>query len=63
MPKVTRVQVLMDPDEAVRFQDYCKERGFKKSTLIVRLVREHLDRESFHPQQQLFSAAARKRRA
>lgn len=63
MPKVTRVQVLMDADEAGRFEDYCKERGFKKSTLIVRLVREHLDRESFHPQQQLFTPAPRKRRA
>ena len=60
---MTRVQVLMDDDEATRFEDYCRERGFKKSTLIARLVREHLDREAFHPQQSLFvHRAGRKRR-
>ncbi len=64
MGHVTRVQVLMDGDEGGRFEDYCRERGFKKSTLIARLVREHLDREAFHPQQKLFlQAASRKRRA
>ena len=63
MPTVTRVQVLFDEDDAARFDDYCRERGFKKSTLIARLVREHLDREGFHPQQRLFQTPARKRRA
>lgn len=54
----------MDEDEAARFEEYCRERGFKKSTLIARLVREHLDREEFHPQRELFSEpAARQRKA
>ena len=35
--------MLLDPDEAARFEAYCEEWGFKKSTLIARLVREHLD--------------------
>jgi len=39
--------VLLDPGEAERFERYCVERGFKKSTLIARLVREHLDSQGF----------------
>ena len=59
-----RVQVLMPPDEAERFEDYCRARGFKKSTLIVRLIREHLEQEKFKPQHELFEGPpeARKRR-
>ena len=59
-----RIQVLMPPDEADRFEDYCRERGFKKSTLIARLIREHLEQEHFKPQHELFEAApeGRKRR-
>lgn len=52
-----RIQVLMPPEEAERFEGYCRERGFKKSTLIVRLVREHLDQERFKPQYELFEAS------
>ena len=55
MAECTRVQVLMSPEEAERFDSYCQERGFKKSTLIVRLIREHLDQEKFRPQRELFS--------
>lgn len=47
MSQTVRVQVLMPPDEAVRFEAFCQERGHKKSTLIARLVREHLDREGY----------------
>jgi hypothetical protein len=61
VPKEARIQVLMEEDEAERFEDYCRERGFKKSTLIVRLVREHLDREAFHPQPLLFEQQRRGR--
>lgn len=42
-----RVQVLMRPDEAGRFERYCDVRGHKKSTLIARLIREHLEREGY----------------
>ena len=58
MARITRVQVLMDGDEAERFEEYCRERGFKKSTLIARLIREYLDREEFHPQRELFEATS-----
>ncbi len=42
-----KITVLLDPGEAERFERYCVERGFKKSTLIARLVREHLDSQGF----------------
>jgi hypothetical protein len=42
-----RVTVLMEPALASRFERFCRERGFKKSTLAARLVREHLDSEEF----------------
>lgn len=38
-----RITVLLDLEEAERFEAYCEKQGFKKSTLIARLVREHLD--------------------
>jgi hypothetical protein len=47
MTQPARVNVLLPGHEAERFEAYCKMQGFKKSTLIVRLIREHLDRESF----------------
>ena len=62
MSKITRIQVLMDDDEAGRFEEYCRDRGFKKSTLIARLVREHLDKESFHPQRELFAPVSGRNR-
>ncbi len=49
MSHAVRVQVLMKPTEAARFERYCEERGHKKSTLIARLVREHLEREGYVP--------------
>jgi len=49
-----QVTVLLDPMVEERFSAYCDQRGFKKSTLIVRLIREHLDREGFAAQPNLF---------
>jgi len=46
MAQVARVQVLLPSDDAKRFNAYCQRLGFKKSTLIARLVREHLDLEA-----------------
>ena len=37
----------------VRFKAYCDERGFKKSTLVARLIRDHLDNEGFRLQRSL----------
>lgn len=62
MPRAVRVQVLMPEEEARRFEDDCRERGFKKSTLIARLVREHLDHEGYGSQPALFEARGHKRK-
>lgn len=51
--KLRKVTVLLDEQEFERFEIYCSERGFKKSTLTARLIREYLDREAFNPQKQL----------
>ncbi len=50
MADLVRIQVLMTRAEADRFDAYCREKGYKKSPLIARLIREHLDDEAFHPQ-------------
>lgn len=55
MADLIRVQVLMPRPEADRFDAYCREKGYKKSPLIARLVREHLDRETFDAQLDLFN--------
>jgi hypothetical protein len=47
MSDVHRVQVLLRTSEAERFERFCMQRGYKKSTLIARLIREHLDHEGF----------------
>jgi hypothetical protein len=57
-----RIQVLMPRNEADRFEEYCRERGFKKSTLMVRLVRDHLEQEKFKPQHELFEASGEGRK-
>lgn len=54
MSKNARVHVLLPDSEGERFDAYCKAKGHKKSTLIARLIREHLDRERFGAQQELF---------
>ena len=59
--KTVKVSVLLPPDAATRFDAYCRERGYKKSTLIVRLIREHLDRENFPIQEMLFDEHRTKR--
>ena len=55
MADLVRVQVLMPRPEADRFDAYCREKGFKKSPLIARLVREYLNKETFNPQPDLFN--------
>ena len=57
--KPMKVTVLLEKDRFDRLDTYCEERGFKKSTLIARLIREHLDREGFTRQQELFRPARR----
>ena len=57
MTHVARIQVLMSEDEAERFDAYCREMGYKKSTLIARLVRNHMDKEGFQIQGEFFAGA------
>lgn len=47
MTAPTKISVLVPEEEARRFEAFCVERGYKKSTLIVRLIKEHLDREQY----------------
>lgn len=51
--KQCKITVLLDLQEFERFERYCAAQGFKKSTLIVRLMREHLDEEKFEVQREL----------
>ena len=37
--KRVKITVPLDSEEFDRFDAYCQERGFKKSTLIARLIR------------------------
>lgn len=37
-----KITVLLSPEEFRRFTAYCQEKGYKKSTLIVRLIKMHL---------------------
>jgi len=62
VPKIT---VLLDPAGFDRLSAYCDRQGFKKSTLIARLIREHLDSEDFHVQAELplTGTTGRERRA
>ena len=42
-----KISVLLSEREEARFCAYCSVTGHKKSTLIARLIKEHLDRERF----------------
>lgn len=50
---MAKISVLLSGAENERFTAYCQEKGFKKSTLTSRLIREHLDREGYASQRQL----------
>lgn len=50
----TKVTVLLSAQEFARLDAYCKERGFKKSTLLARLAREHMNHEGFRTQMEMF---------
>lgn len=51
--KLNKITVLLDTEQFDRFERYCEAQGFKKSTLIARLIRQHLDAERFELQQAL----------
>ena len=59
MSDVARVHVLLPAAQGERFEAYCRSKGHKKSTLIARLIRDHLDRERLDVQPGLFRDAQR----
>jgi hypothetical protein len=42
-----KVTVLLSAEEFERLDNYCRDRGYKKSTLIARLLRQYLDMEGY----------------
>jgi hypothetical protein len=42
-----KVTVLLSDEEFERLDYFCRDRGFKKSTLIARLIRQYLDLEGY----------------
>ena len=53
---MTRVAVLLTKTESERFEVFCRERGYKKSTLIARLIKDYLDSQGFASQPGLFAS-------
>jgi hypothetical protein len=51
--KPSKITVLLDAEEYGRFDAYCEAQGFKKSTLIARLIRDYLDGQRFAVQRDL----------
>jgi hypothetical protein len=51
-----KITVLLGREEFERFDEFCRSRGFKKSTLLVRLLREFLEREDKEDRLPLFDA-------
>lgn len=59
----SKISVILADGEFGRFEDYCRERGFKKSTLIARLIRNHLDSEHFQVLGEAAAGKVREKRA
>jgi hypothetical protein len=51
--RTVKLSVLMDPKVAAIFDSYCLETGYKKSTLIVKLIKDHLIAKGHAAQLQL----------
>ena len=43
----TKISVLLSDQEYERLNAYCHDRGYKKSTLVARLIRQYLDMEGY----------------
>lgn len=58
-----RVQVILSDALDERFAAYCEAKGYKKSTLAARLIKDHLDQEECASQFPLpLAASSRKRK-
>ena len=53
-----RITVLLPDNLFDRFESFCDSNGFKKSTLIARLVRDHLDHQASTGTEEGFLRAA-----
>lgn len=49
-----RVTVILTQEEGEAFQLYCERYGFKKSTLISHLIREHIKNSEFTDRREIF---------
>ena len=49
-----RVTVILSDEDAEVFEAYCEQNGYKKSTLINRLIREHIRNSGYRHQRGLF---------
>jgi len=58
-----KISVVLAAGEFGRFSSYCAEMGFKKSSLIVRLIREHMEREGYGAPRALLMNARREHNA
>ena len=45
----SKISVLLSDVEYERLDAYCRDRGYKKSTLVARLIRQYLDMEGYGP--------------
>lgn len=54
---MAKISVLLTDAEDDRFGAYCDQKGYKKSTLIARLIRDYLDKEGYGIQDKLFTEA------
>jgi hypothetical protein len=52
--KQRKISVLLDQNEYERFCAFCKDKGYKKSTLASRLIREFMDSQNYASQKDLF---------
>jgi hypothetical protein len=49
----SKITVLLSKEDFEQFSAFCESRGYKKSTLVARLIREHLEKEGFAHQRPL----------
>ena len=50
---MSKVTVLLSESEFARLDAFCEEKGYKKSTLVARLIRDYLDSLQFPSQEEL----------
>jgi hypothetical protein len=53
MRETERVTVILEAAEYARLCGYCQDHGYKKSTLIARIIRDYLDALAYPTQQAL----------